>query len=280
MRGALKLALTAVLGLSLLAVAVLVGLTSGPPATDDIPGWLAALVVLLVGALSLWKLLRTPDDTAVAPPPWTDEGAMVATAPEATPDTDRISGTYLSDWLEAAADDARRENTVEAGIETIREPLRPALVAVLEQGGWDHDRIDEALAQASWTADPVAAAVVDERVRPPERSLRRRVWAWLFPAKAVRYRTARAIGAIAAVAETELPPVVGQRAPRPVPIVEPTLEDLQRAADGSLRRAVEGSAAVQDAEGDPEAVSEQQAGDTASTAPGEDSDAADWEVGE
>jgi len=38
--------------------------------------------------------------------------------------------------------------------------------------------------------------------------------------------------------------VVGQRAPRPKPVPEPRLEELQRAADGELRRAVEGEASM------------------------------------
>jgi hypothetical protein len=245
MRRTLTLLLTICLGLGLLALGVVIGLSSPPTTASGAPAWLSALVGLLVVVLSAWKLLRRPGDEQVAPAPWTPEGALVETRPEETPDTDRISGTAFTEHIEAAAADARREDTVDAGLTAIRTPLQETLVAVLEQGGWDESRIDRALAEGSWTDDPVAAAVVDERVSPPVRSLRRGVWAWLFPEKAVRHRAALTVGAIAGTADEVLPPVVGQHAPRPVPIVEPTVEDLRRAADGSLRRAVEGQAAVQ-----------------------------------
>lgn len=248
MRRTLVLLVTICLGLGLVALGVVVGLASPPTTASGAPAWLSALVGLLVVLLSAGKLLRRPGDERVAPAPWTPEGALIERRPEETPDTDRISGTTFTDHIQAAASAARSEDTVEAGLEAVRTPLRATLVAVLEQGGWDEDRIDAALAEGSWTDDPVAAAVVDERVNPPVRSLRRRVWAWLFPEKAVRHRAALTVGAIATTAEEVLPPVVGQHAPRPVPIVEPTVEDLRRAADGSLRRAVEGEAAVQSPE--------------------------------
>ena len=215
-------------------------LARGPAAR--VPSWVAVGGGLLVFVLALWKLVRSPG-SGFAPAPWDEGGAIVDDPPEETPKTDPVSGTALSGVVEAAASDAREE-TVEAGLATVRPPLREALVAALERGGWDRDRIEAALADGSWTDDPVAAAVLDEAVVPPERPLRRRVWAWLFPGKALRHRTARAVGAIARAGDAALPPVVGQRAPRSVPVVEPSLDDLQRAADGSLRRAVDGSASV------------------------------------
>lgn len=250
MRRRLLVVLTVCLGLGLVALGVLVGVVSPPTASEDVPGWLGAVVVLLVLVLTAWKLFRSPQDADTAPAPWTDDGALAETPPEATPDTDRISGTAFTDHMETAAREARREATVDAGLSAVREPLRETLVAALRQGGLDEDRIDDVLASGSWTDDRVAAAVVDERVSPPRRSLRRRVWAWLFPHKAVRHRAARSVGAVSRAADQVLPPVVGQRAPRPVPVVEPTVEDLQRAADGSLRRAVEGRAAVRPPETD------------------------------
>jgi len=230
------------LGTALVGLGAGLGLLADEPAAG-VPGWMAALAGLVVFVLALWKLVRSPGGDGVAPAPWSEGGAIVSDPPEGTPKTDPISGTALSDVVEAAASEAREE-TVEAGLATVRGPLRETLVAALERGGWDRARIESALADGSWTDDPVAAAIVDETVVPPERPLRRRVWAWLFPGKAVRHRTARAVGAVARAAEAALPPVVGQRAPRPIPVVEPTLDDLQRAADGSLRRAVEGSASV------------------------------------
>jgi len=249
MRGKLAMLLAAV-GTLLLGVGVGVGLLSGPVTGTGPPLWLGVPLGLLVLGLSLWKLLSTPSGDAVSASPWSEGGAIVADPPESTPETDPISGTELADVIETAAREARNADTVDAGLETVRAPLREALVDALQQGGWERDRVEAALSAGSWTDDPVAASVLDEDVLPPERSLRRRVWAWLFPAKAVRHRTARAVGAVATAAEAALPPVVGQHAPRPVPVVEPTLDDLRRASDGSLRRAVEGRASVGAAEYD------------------------------
>nr|WP_276250508.1 hypothetical protein [Halomicroarcula sp. SHR3] len=230
------------LGTLLVVLGALLGLLATEPATR-VPPWIAVVGGLLVFGLALWKLVHSPSGGEFAPPPWSEGGAIVDERPESTQKSDPISGTELSDVIETAASDAR-EDTVQAGLATVRAPLRETLVAALRRGGWDSDRIDAALADGSWTDDPVAAAVLDENVVPPERSLRRRVWAWLFPGKAVRHRTARAVGAVARAADAALPPVVGQRAPRPMPVVEPTLDDLQRATDGRLRRAVEGGASV------------------------------------
>ncbi|MBX0285104.1 DUF7269 family protein [Haloarcula salinisoli] len=233
------------------------GLLSSDPATR-IPSWIAVVGGLLVFGLALWKLVRSPGGGEFADAPWSEGGAIVAEPPESTRKTDPISGTALSDVIETAASDARQD-TVQAGLATVRTPLRETLVAALRRGGWERDRIEAALADGSWTDDPVAAAVLDESVVPPERSLRRRVWAWLFPGNAVRHRTARAVGAVARAADGSLPPVVGQQAPRPMPVVEPTLDDLKRATDGSLRRAVEGGASV----GSPEYEKDGPDGDSA-----------------
>ncbi|MFC7196011.1 hypothetical protein ACFQL4_17525 [Halosimplex aquaticum] len=97
--------------------------------------------------------------------------------------------------------------------------------------------MEDLLASGAWTDDPVAAAVLDERVEPPRRSLRGRIRAWLFPERIVRRQAARAVAAIADAADEELPPVVGQRAPRTVPTLAPALGSLQRSVDGTLQRA-------------------------------------------
>jgi hypothetical protein len=242
-----KRLLTVGIGTLVVLGALVIGLMSDASGTET-PAALAALVLLLVIGLSLGKLVRTPTDETVEPPPWSEKGAIVTDAPESTPTTTRISGTALTEHIEAAAADARSEGTIEPGIETIREPLRETLVTVLMQGGWDQERVEDALAEGTWTDDPVAAALLDENVTPPEQPLRRRIWIWLFPEKAIRHRTARAVGAIARVSQSAVPSVVGQRAPRPVPITDPTVDELRRAADGTLRRAVNGP--IDTAEGD------------------------------
>lgn len=221
-----------------------IGVVADSPPGGEIPLLLAGAVGLSVLILSLVKLARPPGDESVAPPPWSEEGTLVEGRPESTPAADRISGTGLAADIEAAASEISGAETLTAGVESVREPLRSALVGVLRQAGWDDGDIDRALASGDWTSDRTAAALLEDGVKPPERSLRRRLWAWLFPERALRHRTALAVGAIARVAESELPPVVGQQAPRPVPVLEPTLDDLQRAADGELRQALDGSAAI------------------------------------
>jgi len=243
-----KLLFSAGLGLLVVAVAFVVALVAPGPSSGDVPLMLAVVLGLVVFGASVVKLVRTPDEETTAPAPWTESGALVEERPESTPERDRISGTELSETIRTAAAEVRGAETFEPGLEIVREPLRDALVRALRQGGWSETRIDEALAAGTWTDDPVAASVLDERVQPPERSLRRRLWAWLFPERALRHRTALAVGAVARAAESALPAVVGQRAPRPVPVPEPTVDDLQRAADGELRQAVEGRASVRPSE--------------------------------
>lgn len=280
-----KLLASATVGFVLVAAAVVVGAVGLGPSSGDIPLALAVIVGLVVFGASVVKLLRTPDDETVAPAPWSEAGALVEDQPESTPETDRISGTELAETIETAASEVRGAETFEPGLAIVREPLREALVGALRQGGWSKSEIDTALAEGTWTDDPVAAAVLDERVTPPERSLRRRLWAWLFPERALRHRTALAVGAIARAAEETLPAVVGQHAPRPVPVPEPTVEDLRRAADGELRRAVEGRASVRspeewgaeadDRRDEPDAVDEESATDPAVAAEGENTSSAD-----
>jgi hypothetical protein len=253
-------------GLGTLTVlgAAAVGLVSDAPPGGEVPLLLAGVVGVAVLVLSLVKLVRDPGDESVAPPPWTEDGTLVEGRPESTPEADRISGTGLAEEIEAAASELSGSETLDDGIESVRQPLRDALVGTLRQSGWTDEDIEATLSDGSWTSDRTAAALLDDAVEPPERSLRRRIWAWLFPERALRHRTALAVGAIARVAESELPPVVGQHAPRPVPVLEPTLSDLQRAADGELRQAVEGSAAIGTFVTDGKSVAEESESPTAS----------------
>lgn len=239
-----KLWLPAAVGTLTVLGAAAVGVVSESPPGSEVPILLAAVVGVTVLVLSLVKLFRDPGDDSVAPPPWTEDGTLVEDRPETTPETDRISGTGLAAEIDAAASEVTRAETLEDGVESVREPLRRALVGTLRQAGWEDGEIEATLQSGAWTSDRTAAALLDDGVEPPEQSLRRRLWAWLFPERALRHRTALAVGAIARVAESELPPVVGQHAPRPVPVLEPSLDDLQRAADGELRQALDGSAAI------------------------------------
>lgn len=198
-----------------------------------------ALAVLLAGlAIAAVKLYRSAiDDETVAAPPWTSAGALVSGTPEETADPADVTGADLATLVDRACERAQEAETVEEGFSVVRPPLRETLERVLVASGIDRAAVDDALATGAWTDDRIAAAVVDERVQRPTVSFLDRVRIWLFPERVVRIQTARAVAAIAECADTELPPVVGQRAPRTVPSVAPPLGTLQRAADGTLQRA-------------------------------------------
>lgn len=228
-------------GLAVVAIVVslVAGLTVAPEPLDSGPEVTGILILVTGLAIVAWTLLTGSIDGGSSPPPWTTAGALASGRPESSTIDSAISGTTLTEQLESAAA-AGREESISAGIAAVRPVLREALLDALVQGGFEQQEAESALEAGAWTDDPVAAAVLDESVAPPKRSIRRRLWAWLFPEKAIRFRVARAVSAIERASEDAVPTVVGQRAPRPVPIADPTLDDLQRAADGSLQQAVDG----------------------------------------
>ena len=227
----------AVVGLVTVGGGLLVGVVTAPVSASE-AGAGATLVVLAGLCVAAVKLYRSgADDGSVAPPPWTDDGALAEGTPEETADPADVTGAELATLVDDARERAREAETVEEGFAVVRRPLRETLRRVLETGGTDPEAVEELLATGEWTDDRVAAAVVDERVALPRDSLRGRLRAWLFPERVVRRGTARAVDAVAAAAERELPPVVGGRAPRTVPTLAPALGTLQRAADGTLQRA-------------------------------------------
>jgi len=132
---------------------------------------------------------------------------------------------------------ARREGTVEDGIDVVRPALRDTLIGALTQGGSSAESVEDLLDSGGWTDDRVAASVLSEHVDPPDRSIRTRLEAWLFPERVVRRRARRATEAVAVAAEAALPTVPGQTAPRTVPTVTTSLSELQRGVDGRLQRA-------------------------------------------
>jgi hypothetical protein len=218
------------------AVAVLVGGGGRTAAT-----WTAVASVLVVGLLiAAWKTaLSVEDDADLAADPWAADGE-VAPAPERTPETRELSGTNLAPVVERAGEAARAEGTVQDGLAVVRPELQTLLTGVLSHGQTSRAAATRAIENGTWTDDRIAAAVLHTQVESPPLSVRERLIAWLFPERAVRDHTGRAVGAIATAADEHLPPVVGQQAPRNVPVVTPTLEDLQRAADGQLQRAIDG----------------------------------------
>ncbi|MDS0221585.1 hypothetical protein NDI54_09510 [Haloarcula sp. S1AR25-5A] len=240
-RSHVTLGVAAVVGLLLVAGGAVVALIGTPEPAVGGPG-VAGGFALLVGLLvALWKLWRTPGSPEMSASPWAEDDEFTREHLETTPAEETVSGAELAEHVEAAAAQARKGGTVAESLGSVREPLRATLTDALVQGGHDHETIERQLAAGTWTDDPVAAAVLDEDVTPPDRPLRARLRAWLFPEKAVRQRSARAMAAVSAAANDALPSVVGQQAPRPVPVVAPGVADLQRAADGTLQRAVDGS---------------------------------------
>lgn len=231
-------AVVAIFAASAVLGGLAVGLGSRPRPETEAPGIFGVLVAgFALLALVLKLLLSSGDGPGTEPAPWTEEGAVVDRAPERTPDDVDVSGTALAARVERATRAARSAGDVEAGVEHVRPPLRTALGRALVAGGHDPGAVEETMAEGTWTDDALAAAVLDEAVEPPGRSFRERLRDWLFPERGVRERTGRAVAAVDEAASAALPAVVGEDAPRTVPVVAPALEDLQRTADGRLQRA-------------------------------------------
>jgi hypothetical protein len=230
-------ALVAALGTVAIGAGLVLAVALTPVTASEAGG--GALAVALVGAvLAVAKLYRSGADAeTVAPAPWEEGGELVEGTPEETADPADVTGAELAELVDEACERAREAETVEEGFAVVRRPLGETLTRVLAAGGADPDQVEGALATGAWTDDRVAAAVVDERVDLPRASLWGRLRAWLFPERVVRRGTARAVAAIDDAAERELPPVVGEDAPRTAPTVAPALGTLERAADGTVQRA-------------------------------------------
>ena len=231
-----RTAVRALAGLGALAVlaALAVALVGADLPTEDVDRAvrLAGVLAFLAGLYHLWRLATGTGGYALAP--WSVGGSIVSGRPEETPSAHPLSGERLAGTLEKAERAAHRDRRVEDGLDVVRPALRESLLAALVQGGRDREAAEKALAAGTWTDDPVAAATLDRRAGSPERSVRRRVRSWLFPAREVRTRVRRAVGAIAEAAGGALPAVVGQRAPRTNPVVQPRVERLRRGVDGRL----------------------------------------------
>ena len=175
------------------------------PVTASEAGGGALLLVLTGVTVAAVKLSRSSaGGAAIAPPPWDEDGGLVDGTPEETADPADVTGDELAALVDDARERAREAETVEEGFAVVRPPLRDALTRVLVADGTAPDDVDEALATGAWTDDPVAAAVVDERVDLPRVSLRQRLRAWLFPERVVRRGTARAVAAVDGAAEREV----------------------------------------------------------------------------
>lgn len=208
---------------------------AGEPVTGDSPvlGVLVGLLTVLGVAWALWQLRSAAGDdetTASAAP-------LVEPSPERTPADVALSGLDLAERLDRAGERAREDGSVESGLAVVRPALRATLEGVLVQGGVTAEAATEMVDRGTWTDDPVAAAVVSADAPSPTRSRRERFRAWLRPERTLRRRVRRAVAELDGVASARLPSVPGQGAPRRVRVVQPRLETLERAADGSLQPA-------------------------------------------
>lgn len=236
----MRTAIAAILGTATILGAFAFLLLSPGAASDSALLIALAVLVGIVGFLgALVKIASTESDDSVASAPWDESGALVERAPERSPADYDLSGERLAGIVEEAGETAREEGTVAAGVEVVRPHLREALLGVLVQGGTDRATAQQALTSGAWTDDDTAAAALDGAVDHPGWSFLERFEAWLFPEQVVRREIQESMQAIAEVADRELPTVPGQRAPRTVPVLKPTLEDLRRGADGHLQRAVD-----------------------------------------
>jgi type II secretory pathway pseudopilin PulG len=231
------------LGAALILVGVALAAV-GPPTADLSTGAEVVLAFVVVGALvgAVLKLRGTAGGAG--------EGAGVAWAPGAAFGSPRPEDAATDHDLSSAAVAAvvdraatrGRELGIDEGVAVVRPQLRETLAGALVAGGRERRAVEAAIEDGTWTDDDVAASVLSAAVDPPARSLRHRARAWLYPERAVRRRVRRAVDAVAAVADEALPAVPGEAATRTVPVVRPTLSELQRGVDGRLQAAADPTA--------------------------------------
>lgn len=207
----------------------------GADATGE-PGGLVRLLAiggLLAGAYLLYDVTRSR--TTDEPVPWSDAGPIVETPPEAYPDSPPLTGWQFAKTLSTATETARQQRQIEAGIAVVRVPLRETYLEAMEAGSVDRATAERELAAGTWTDDAHAAAVLSAEVPLPSRPPRQRIADWLFPGRAVRRLTRRAVDAVAREGADRIPPVVGQDAPRNVPVYRPSLASLRQEPGGEIR---------------------------------------------
>lgn len=236
--------LVAVAGFVLVVCGVALAVLARWPSSSVVETGLLGAVALLALLLAALKV-RTPPDSA-ADSGRSSVAAFASPPPEDVTSEYQLSSVALARILDGASETARREGTVEDGIDVVRPALRDTLVGALTQGGNSAEAVEDLLESGEWTDDRLAASVLSEHVEPPEQSIRARLEAWLFPERVLRRRARRATEAVAVAAEAALPTVPGQTAPRTVPTVTTSLSELQRGVDGRLQRASDSMAIARD----------------------------------
>ena len=231
-------AVVGALGAALILVGVALA-AIGPPTADLSTGAEVLFAFVVVGALvgAVLKLRGTAGGAGDAPGvAWAPGAAFGSPRPEDAATDHDLSGAAIAAFVDRAATRGR-ELGIDEGVAVVRPQLRETLAGALVAGGRERRAVETAIEDGTWTDDDVAASVLSAAVDPPARSLRHRVRAWLYPERAVRRRVRRAVDAVAAVADEALPAVPGEAATRTVPVVRPTLSELQRGVDGRLQAA-------------------------------------------
>jgi hypothetical protein len=226
--------LVAVAGFALVLGGAALAVLAEWPSSSTVETGLLVAVALFALLLAALKIRTSP---AAADSGRSSAEPFASPPPEDVASEYPLSSVALARILDGAGETARREGTVEDGIDVVRPALRDTLIGALTQGGSSAESVEDLLDSGGWTDDRVAASVLSEHVDPPDRSIRTRLEAWLFPERAVRRRARRATEAVAVAAEAALPTVPGQTAPRTVPTVTTSLSELQRGVDGRLQRA-------------------------------------------
>jgi hypothetical protein len=209
---------------ALTALAVVLALR-GTTAGEDLVELAVLAGLVAVG----WQLYRRRSETRREP----SADRREELPPERSPDVYPLSGTNLARLLSDAEQATREADDIAAGLAVVRPVLRDTLFAVLVESGLSERAVAGTLASGSWTDEPAAAAVLDERVPLPRLTFRERVVAWLFPERFLRAYVEAAVAEIDAVADRELPTVPGEDAPRPVPVTQPSLARLRQGLDGT-----------------------------------------------
>lgn len=226
--------LVAVAGFALVLGGAALAVLAEWPSSSTVETGLLVAVALFALLLAALKIRTSP---AAANSGRSSAEPFASPPPEEVASEYPLSSVALARILDGAGETARREGTVEDGIDVVRPALRDTLIGALTQGGNSAESVEDLLDSGEWTDDRVAASVLSEHVDPPDRSIRTRLEAWLFPERVVRRRARRATEAVAVAAEAALPTVPGQTAPRTVPTVSTSLSELQRGIDGRLQRA-------------------------------------------
>lgn len=203
---------------------------------EGVSPWVVTLCLSVLALASALVRFRRADAAAVDPLVDPSEFGSVdgpgATAQAGDGTTDSVDADRPGrqfDWTHSRAL-ARLEVDPDAEgweAERVRERLREAVRAVR---GADRTRaaVEAELADGSWTEDRVAAAFLGGETAP-ERGLARRLYAWLYPARAFERRAKRTVDAIEVAA--------GGAGEEPGPVAGDAESREERTADERTRRA-------------------------------------------